>query len=206
VKWLHADTWVPYQRTNFVTPAFPGYVSGHSTFSRSAAEILAAMTGSSFFPGGMATYTAPANTGLGFERGPSQPITLQWGTYYDAADQAGLSRLWGGIHPPVDDFAGRRVGAACGRRVWALAQKNFDGSVTAAPITLALRSLNLSECEVRCETLRGFRYALQSTTNLSMPFVDETGGSVLALDSSLARTNAAVGEQKFYRAVRVLTP
>ncbi|PYI82641.1 MAG: hypothetical protein DME26_16945, partial [Verrucomicrobia bacterium] len=33
VKWIHADTWIPYQRTNFVTPAFPGYFSGHSTFS-----------------------------------------------------------------------------------------------------------------------------------------------------------------------------
>src|SRR6266404_5187805 len=76
------------------------------------------------------TYTSPANTGLGFEKGPSLSFQLQWATYYDAADQAGLARIWGGIHPPVDDFAGRRAGAQCGQGVWALAQKYFDGSVT----------------------------------------------------------------------------
>ena len=206
VRWMHADAWVPYQRTNFVTPAFPGYVSGHSSFSRSAAEVLTAITGSPFFPGGMAIYTAPANTGLGFERGPSQAVTLQWATYYDAADQAGLSRIWGGIHPPVDDFAGRRAGSAAGLGAWSLVQKYFDGSVTSAPIALAMRRLNSSQCEVRCETLRGFQYRLQSTTNLSEPFVDEPGGASLALDSSLFRTNAAAGGQKFYRAVRVLAP
>ncbi|HEY6167820.1 MAG TPA: vanadium-dependent haloperoxidase, partial [Verrucomicrobiae bacterium] len=92
VKWIHADNWSTYQRTNFVTPAFPGYFSGHSTFSRSAAEVLAAITGSPYFPGGLGTFT---NYVLGFENGPSVPITLQWATYYDAADQAGISRIWG---------------------------------------------------------------------------------------------------------------
>src|SRR5206468_1460225 len=62
VRWIHADSWLPYQRTNFVTPAFPGYVSGHSSFSRAAAEVLTAATGSPFFPGGLATYDFPANT------------------------------------------------------------------------------------------------------------------------------------------------
>src|SRR5205085_4599267 len=87
VKWISPDSWLPYQRANFVTPAFPGYISGHSTFSRSAAEVLTAMTGSPFFPGGMGSYTV---TNLSFEAGPTQPIQLQWATYYVAADQAGL--------------------------------------------------------------------------------------------------------------------
>ncbi|RYG66389.1 hypothetical protein EON77_17500, partial [bacterium] len=38
IAWVRAVDWAPYQRRNFVTPAFPGYVSGHSTFSRAAAE------------------------------------------------------------------------------------------------------------------------------------------------------------------------
>ena len=42
VGWIRAVEWVPYQRETFVTPAFAGYVSGHSTFSRAAAEVLAA--------------------------------------------------------------------------------------------------------------------------------------------------------------------
>ncbi len=206
VRWLHADTWVPYQRTNFVTPAFPGYVSGHSTFSRAAAEILASITGSAFFPGGMGVHNAAADVALGFEKGPSENIQLQWGTYYDAADQAGLSRIWGGIHPPVDDFAGRRVGSQCGQAVWSLAKTYFDGSVTNTPIALALRKINADANEVRFNTLRGFHYKMQSTPDLAIPFTDEPGGSTLAFNASIARTNAPSGTQKYFRAVRLPTP
>ncbi len=109
-RWILAKNWLPYQKATFVTPAFPGYISGHSTFSRSAAEVLTALTGSPFFPGGLGTYTANPGS-LSFENGPSQPVQLQWGTYYDAADQAGISRLFGGIHVSVDDLTGRRVGS-----------------------------------------------------------------------------------------------
>jgi hypothetical protein len=205
VHWIHADTWTTYQRSNFVTPPFPGYISGHSTFSRSAAEVMAAITGSPFFPGGMATYTVPANTGLIFEKGPSTPITLQWGTYFDAADQAGLSRIWGGIHPPVDDLAGRRVGAQCGQGVWNLVQKYWDGSIATGAVNLTMNKLNPARCEVRYNTDRGMYYKLQATTNLSEPFSDVPGSSLLATNSSAAIATNLNGAT-FFRAVRTLTP
>ena len=41
---------------------------------------------------------------------PANPSTLQWATYRDASDQCSLSRIWGGIHPPADDFPGRQLG------------------------------------------------------------------------------------------------
>ncbi|MFL5968718.1 MAG: FG-GAP-like repeat-containing protein [Gaiellaceae bacterium] len=126
--WILGERWVPYQRATFVTPAFPGYVSGHSTFSRAAAEVLAAYTGSPYFPGAEFTQTfAPGY--LKFEHGPSKPLTLRWATYYDAADQAGLSRLYGGIHIAADDFAGRRIGSTVGKRAFALAERYFAGTV-----------------------------------------------------------------------------
>lgn len=109
VDWIRAVEWLPYQRRTFVTPAFPGYVSGHSTFSRAAAEVLAAITGSPYFPGGYAFFEAKEGY-LTFERGPSQPVRLEWATYFDAADQAGQSRLWGGIHIAPDDLRGRELG------------------------------------------------------------------------------------------------
>jgi hypothetical protein len=203
VQWIHADTWVPYQRTNFVTPAFPGYFSGHSTFSRSAAEVLTAMTGTPFFPGGLGTYTY---TALSFENGPSAPVQLQWATYYDAADQAGISRIWGGIHPPVDDFAGRRAGSQCGIAVWSLAKKYFNGSVLSTPITLTVQSFGGGNNAIRFNTVRGLYYKLQSAANLSVPFSDEPGGATLAYDGSVAFTNTAGGPQKFYRVRGSLTP
>lgn len=72
------------------------YFSGHSTFSRASAEVLAALTGTPY-----------------------------------AADQAGISRLYGGIHPRVDDFTGRIVGSQVGIGAWQLATRYFDG--TAVP-------------------------------------------------------------------------
>jgi hypothetical protein len=125
-RWMLATAWVPYQLPTFVTPSFPAYVSGHSTFSRAAAEVLTAFTGSSFFPGGLGRYTVPKG-GLTFEKGPTTDIALEWATYYDAADQAGQSRLLGGIHIRADDFMGRRIGSSCGLAAWELAQQYYAG-------------------------------------------------------------------------------
>lgn len=206
VRWLHADAWITYQRTNFVTPPFPGYISGHSTFSRSAAEVMAGITGSPFFPGGMFVWTVPANTGLGFEKGPSTPVQLQWGTYYDAADQAGISRIWGGIHPPVDDFVGRRTGSQCGTGVWALAQTYFDGSVTNHPVSLTARRISGNRSVVTFNTKRGFYYKVQSTPNLHEPFTDEPGGARLAFEGFMSHTNNSTVPERFYRVVSSATP
>lgn len=129
VDWIRAAEWIPYQRRNFVTPAFPGFISGHSTFSRAAAEVLCDFTGSPFFPGGIASYSAEKDTYLQFERGPETSLRLEWATYYDAADQAGQSRIWGGIHIAPDDFGGRKVGATVGLAAIARARKYYDGSM-----------------------------------------------------------------------------
>jgi hypothetical protein len=128
VGWILAVDWLPYQLPTFVTPAFAGYVSGHSTFSRAAAEVLAAFTASPYFPGGMLELTVRPGE-LRNEAGPSEALALQWATYYDAADDAGISRLYGGIHISADDFGGRRLGSACGKAAWKLALRHFDGSV-----------------------------------------------------------------------------
>lgn len=125
VHWKRAGAWMPYQRTTFVTPAFPGFISGHSTFSRAGAEVLADLTGSEFFPGGLMEYVVPRNGGLQFEAGPTVDVHLQWATYFDAADQAGQSRLWGGIHLEPDDLVGRRLGQQVGRDAVAKARGIF---------------------------------------------------------------------------------
>ena len=129
VDWILATRWWPYQRGTFVTPPFAGYVSGHSTFSRAAAEVLTFVTGDPFFPGGMGAFEVEQDTFLFFEKGPSEPFTLQWATYRDASDQTSLSRIWGGIHPPIDDIPGRRLGADIGVQAFNLATDYFNGDV-----------------------------------------------------------------------------
>jgi len=111
VGWIRAKEWMPFQRRTFVTPPFPGFVSGHSTYSRAGAGILARFTGRIFFPGGIIRHTYKKNSFLFFEVGPSEDVEIQWATYYDAADQSGRSRVSGGIHIDNDDFPGRRLGA-----------------------------------------------------------------------------------------------
>ena len=125
VGWMRGVEWLPYQRRTFVTPAFPGFVSGHSTFSRAAAEVLAVYTGSTFFPGGLAEFSTKAGDYLVFENGPSADWTLQWATYFDAADQAGQSRIYGGIHIRQDDSVGRKLGSQVGVEALAKAKLLF---------------------------------------------------------------------------------
>lgn len=124
--WIRGVMWIPYQPADFISPAFPGYVSGHSTFSRAAAEVLTELTGSAFFPGGMAEFVARDGEYLEFEHGPSTDVRLQWATYRDAADQSGQSRIWGGIHIEPDDFRGRVVGEQVGIGAMARARELLE--------------------------------------------------------------------------------
>lgn len=127
VGWVLAENWWSYQRPSFVTPPFAGYISGHSTFSRAAAEVLTRLTGDAFFPGGMGEFEIEADEFLVFENGPSVSFTLQWATYRDASDQTSLSRIWGGIHPPVDDIPGRLIGEKIGNKAFEQAQLYYSG-------------------------------------------------------------------------------
>jgi hypothetical protein len=203
VKWIHAVDFMPYQKKTFVTPAFPGYISGHSTFSRAAAEIMTACTGSKWFPNGLGTFTLG---GLINEFGPTQPVTLQWASYYDAADQVGLSRIWGGIHPPADDFSGRRVGAQVGTNVWALARSFYDGSVTNTPINLAARKLDANNVEVRYTAVRSLYYKVLTSTNVDGPYTDGGQPGQRALEASIPTTNSLGGARKFFRVSGSLAP
>ncbi|MEM5564767.1 T9SS type A sorting domain-containing protein [Psychroserpens sp. AS72] len=142
VDWIIGTHWWPYQRGTFVTPPFAGYLSGHSTFSRAAAEVLTQFTGDAFFPDGMGTFDITQNDFLVFEVGPTQSFTLQWATYQDASDQTSLSRIWGGIHPPEDDIKGRIIGDKIGKDAFNLAITYFDGTLnspefdTEHPVTM----------------------------------------------------------------------
>jgi hypothetical protein len=129
VGWILAENWFPYQRPSFITPPFAGYVSGHSTFSRAAAEVLTLFTNDEYFPGGMGTFNVYKNDFLKFEVGPSIDFQLQWATYRDASDQTSLSRIWGGIHPPIDDIPGRIIGEKIGIDAFEFGENYFEKEV-----------------------------------------------------------------------------
>ncbi|HEX7861430.1 MAG TPA: vanadium-dependent haloperoxidase [Verrucomicrobiae bacterium] len=202
VRWLNAENWMTYQKKTFVTPGFPGYISGHSTFSRAAAEAMTGFTGSKWFPNGLGSYTLPS---LVNEAGPSAPVTLQWASYYDAADQVGLSRIWGGIHPPADDAAGRLVGSEVGISAWNLAKKFFDGSVLNSEVNVASRKVDNNSAELRFNAVRSLYYTLQASTNAAGPYAN-VGPSSRALEASVASTIPLAEPFRFFRVSASLAP
>eukprot|EP01121_Diplochlamys_sp_Union-15-3_P011109 TRINITY_DN3185_c0_g2_i2.p1 TRINITY_DN3185_c0_g2~~TRINITY_DN3185_c0_g2_i2.p1 ORF type:complete len:215 (-),score=45.09 TRINITY_DN3185_c0_g2_i2:106-750(-) len=134
------DDWTPYQDKYFVTPSFPEYVSGHSTFSSSSAEVLKRYFRSDYFnfsttigagqsmfepkitagkPGYIANVTDVPNQGPGtVGYVPANNVTLSWLTFTEAANEAGISRLYGGIHIPSGNSEGQILGKKIAEKVW----------------------------------------------------------------------------------------
>jgi hypothetical protein len=121
--------WMPYQALDVVTPPFPEYVSGHSTFTAAGRTILALFYGTDNFN---AKVTIPAGSSK-IEPGitPRKTVVLSWNTLTDAADQAGMSRRWGGIHFQTGDMDGRALGKIVGYDDWNKAQTFINGTATA---------------------------------------------------------------------------
>lgn len=141
---IPAAQWLPYQDTTFVTPAFAEYVSGHSSYSAAAAVVLTEFTGSNrFYDGKTLLYDEDFNRdglpdllgqhviGVGdnmFESSPTQTVILQWETFQEAANEAGLSRRYGGIHFLDADLRGRELGRNVGVQAYDHAAQFWDGS------------------------------------------------------------------------------
>jgi len=84
-----------------VTPPFPDYVSGHSTFSGAAATVLPLFFG---------TEDLPFTTGSDFLPG----VYRSFSTCLDAAEEAAVSRLYGGIHFRSANEDGLQAGISIG--------------------------------------------------------------------------------------------
>jgi hypothetical protein len=127
------QNWMPYQQLNVVTPPFPEYVSGHSTFSAAGRTVLTMMYGNNDAFG--AKVTIPARSSA-IEPGvtPAKDMVLSWKTLTEAADEAGMSRRYGGIHFYSGDQQGRALGRLIGYNDtnWAR-DYYFKGSVPPPP-------------------------------------------------------------------------
>lgn len=127
-----AEQWKPYQAPGVVTPPFPEYVSGHSTFSAAAAYVLRGFTGSDVLG---ASVRIPAGSSLFEPRTATEPgtpaadVTLRWDLLTDAANDAGVSRRNGGIHFESGDIHGRSLGNTVGGGAWARARAYIQGRI-----------------------------------------------------------------------------
>ncbi|HEV8564602.1 MAG TPA: vanadium-dependent haloperoxidase [Actinomycetota bacterium] len=135
---IRGEEWFPYQLTTFPTPPFPEYCSGHSTFSAVGAQILKLFTGSDRF--GLSA-TLPAGSSR-IEPGavPAEDVTLSWRTFANAADEAGISRRYGGIHFEQGDLDARSVAPLVARKAWAKARSYIDGHAPDPPVRSTARA------------------------------------------------------------------
>jgi hypothetical protein len=138
----NTNLWTPYQEARLYTPPFPDYISGHSTFSSSAATILTNLLGSDLHKlnikltqeefvmlspifktlnpkktMNITNITVPANSSHVVPNTPVKPIELKFNTWQDMAESAGISRIYGGIHYPTSNTIGLRVGKYIGEKI-----------------------------------------------------------------------------------------
>ncbi len=93
-------TWTPL----IVTPPFPEHTSGHATFSTAAATVLATVNGSDRF-----RFTLRSDGLFGTER--------TYRRFSEASAEAGLSRIYGGIHFMSANLDGQKCGQQVGNHV-----------------------------------------------------------------------------------------
>ncbi len=124
---MDGSKWPPYQESFVVTPPFPEYVSGHSTFSAAGAYIMQQSTGGDSF--GDSFTAAAGSSQIEPNFAPASSVTLSWPTFSAAAAEAGISRQYGGIHFNQGDQDGRVLGKQVATQAWTKAQAYINGTV-----------------------------------------------------------------------------
>ena len=121
---IAGESWLPYQLLTNPGPAHPDYVSGHSTYSAASAAVLRLFTGSDAFHHSV-SFTARSM--LYDPTLPTADTALGWDTFTYAACEAGISRVYAGIHFADSDLAGRALGEQVGAAVYVKASNLWLG-------------------------------------------------------------------------------
>ena len=137
------EFWLPYQELNFVTPPFPDFVSGHSTFSSSSAKLFCYLLGTDMINlqnpivnNDILKYLSPSltntenftlnnffifpNTSTVELDIPKTAINLNWVCWTEIARSSGKSRIYGGIHIESSNQGGLYLGSMIGDQIWNL--------------------------------------------------------------------------------------
>ena len=123
-KTILAENFITYQKpTGDPSPPFAEYTSGHSAFSAAGAEVLELFTGSQEFGGSVELDFLLFET-----EQPVKASTMEWATFDEAAEGAGVSRIYGAIHFEEGDMHGRTLGTEVGANVYETAQSYINGT------------------------------------------------------------------------------
>jgi hypothetical protein len=133
---VSSSLWKPYQPSTFITPPFPDFISGHSTFSAVGSRVLSKLIGNNLlnlnlsidgtFMKNLSPLFSNQNNSEDRiylhcinifpkcseidENVPNKLITLTYNSWDDMALEAGVSRIYGGIHYDSSNYTGYLVG------------------------------------------------------------------------------------------------
>ncbi|APQ16056.1 vanadium-dependent haloperoxidase [Maribacter hydrothermalis] len=113
---MKGQEWRPYSPDIFLCPPFPSYTSGHSTISGGCAEVLRLFTGDDYF--GESVELVPGTLTEVDAAYYGKPITINFPTFTEAANMAGMSRVMGGYHIQADNIAGLQLGRDVAVQAW----------------------------------------------------------------------------------------
>ena len=143
---IQGQDWQPYQSPMALSPPFPDVVSGHSAFSPAAASVITNLLGTNVLGTSVTLQDQESQYDPnGFDGIPGfdgSAITLSWPYFTYAAEQAGLSRLYGGIHFRDGNLLGQIVGLQVASEVANKTQGLFNsvgsptGVETGAPVQI----------------------------------------------------------------------
>ena len=167
-------TWLPY----IDTPPFPEYTSGHSTFSRSAASILAAYFGRDDIPFSTGSDALPN-------------VIRDFPSFSAAADESGVSRLYGGVHFDSGNIAGQAGAFLLGRMIF----EQFLTPLNDLQFTVVRGSAD--GFSLKAQVTVGKTYLIQASPDMSSW---DTIGTITAGSEfiNFTDTSAATGK-RFYK-------
>jgi hypothetical protein len=125
---MKGATWHPYSPASFVTPPFPGYVSGHSTVSAACAKALELFTGNDTFG-----FVEKRRAGVLTEpdwKCDGCEVALPLPTFTATAEMAGISRVMGGYHIQADNIEGLKLGRRVTEFSWPRIKAYFEGTAS----------------------------------------------------------------------------
>jgi len=163
-------------------PPFPGYTSGHSTFSKASAQVL-----THFYGTDSINFTATSDSLPGAVR--------RFQSLAACADEVGMSRIYGGIHFQFDNIEGKR----CGERIGNYVSANFLLPNERLP-AVRLEGMSSGIPRVRVHARIGANVILQASTDLVKWKPISTNAAAIGgvfIDDVSAATNSA----RFYRPV-----
>lgn len=169
-------SWTPL----IATPPFPEYTSGHSTFSRTAATILALFYGTDSVPFSVGSDGLPG-------------VTRSFNGFSAAADESGISRIYGGIHFPSANLNGQ----GCGYLLGQLVVGQFLQPLSAAVFTTLTRAGESTRLQLAVEP--NTPYLIRASSDLKT----WTDLGTVSSPTGIAEftDNSPSGGQRYYQAL-----